>query len=122
MNIHFGNIISSKIQTVNMKDVVKNQIKVIFNEIIDNQSTISPYSLEKKVEAIQIQLEILKGIDDSNNYSEMFNALTETIDKEISIAKFSFKDKSTKSKVVGYEKDMDRAINQIYDALFYLLN
>lgn len=105
-----------------MKDVAINQIKVIYNEIVGNQSTISPYLLKKKVEAIQSQLQILKGIDDCNNYSDMFNALTETIDKEINIAKFSFKDKSTKSKVIGYEKDMDRAINQIYDALFYLLN
>lgn len=105
-----------------MKEVAINQIKLIFNEIADNQSSISPFTLEKMVVAIQNQLQILKGIDNSNNYSEMDNSLTETLEIEISRAKISFKDKFSKSKVASYEKEMDRAINQIYDALFYLLD
>lgn len=105
-----------------MKDAAINQINVIFNEIIDKQSTIDPYSLEKKVVAIQNQLETLKKNDDSNNYSEMYNSLNDTLETEISRAKFSFKDKSSKSKVASYEIEMDRAINQIQFAIFDLLD
>ena len=105
-----------------MKDLAIKQIKLIFNEIVDNQSNINPYTLEKKIEAIQNQLQILKGIDNSNNYSEMFISLTVTLEKDISYAKFSFNDKSSKSKVASYEKDMDKAINQIQFAIFDLLD